>query len=142
MVASDAGTRSNEGMDMKTRILDVTRRGAASARCVALLAAAMSLPLVSGCTMDEPATTSTTQGLGASCTIWRPVAWDGAATACAEGRFAPFSITLQDGDSATFHSANLPGMGVGEVRLICDNGGLDTDPWDDICIPNRGGIDP
>lgn len=120
----------------------MTRRGAASARCVALLAAAMSLPLVSGCTMDEPATTSTTQGLGASCTIWRPVAWDGAATACAEGRFAPFSITLQDGDSATFHSANLPGMGVGEVRLICDNGGLDTDPWDDICIPNRGGIDP
>jgi hypothetical protein len=30
-------------------------------------------------------------------------------------------------------------MGVGEVTILCNNGALDIDPWDDICIPNRGG---
>jgi hypothetical protein len=30
-------------------------------------------------------------------------------------------------------------MRVGEVTIFCNNGALDIDPWDDICIPNRGG---
>jgi hypothetical protein len=124
---------------MKTKILDRAGRGAASTLFAPLLAALVSLPLFAGCATEEPATATATQGLGASCTVWRPVAWSGAANACYEGTFHPFAITLLDGQSATFHSVPGPGMGQGEVRLICNNGALTTDPWDDICIPDQGG---
>ena len=143
MVAGDAGARSNKGMDMKTRILDVTRRGAASALFAALIPAAVALLLVSGCVADEPATATASQGLDTSCTILRPVGWSGAAAACHEGTIPPGSppivFTLPNGDSATFHSVPGPGMGQGEITFICDNGSLEVDPWDDICIPDRSG---
>ncbi|HEX3477285.1 MAG TPA: hypothetical protein VHT91_19820 [Kofleriaceae bacterium] len=125
---------------MKTRILDVTRRGALFA---ALIPAAVALPLVSGCAAEEPETATASQGLGEACTILRPVGWSGAAAACHEGSIPPGSppivFMLPSGDSATFHSVPGPGMGVGEVTFICQNGNLTVDPWDDICIPNRGG---
>lgn len=128
---------------MKTKILDVTRRGAASALFTALIPAAVALPLVSGCVADEPATATANQGLDTSCTIWRPLGWSGVAAACTEGGIPvgspPIVFTLLNGQSATFHSVPGPGMGVGEIRLICDNGNIEVDPWDDICIPNRGG---
>lgn len=127
---------------MKTKILDMNRRGAASAVFAALIPAAVALPLVSGCVADEPATATASQGLDTSCTILRPVGWSGVAAACHEGGIPvgspPIVFTLLNGQSATFHSVPGPGMGVGEITFICDNGNLEVDPWDDICIPNRG----
>lgn len=131
---------------MKMRILDVTRRGATSALFAALIPAAIALPLVSGCAADEPATAAASQGLDTSCTILRPVGWSGPGATCHEGGIPPGSppilFTLLNGESATFHSVPGPGLGVGEVTFICDSGVLDVDPWDDICIPNRGGEEP
>jgi hypothetical protein len=128
---------------MKMKILDVTRRGTASALFAALIPAAVALPLVSGCVADEPATATANQGLSTSCTILRPVGWDGVAAACYEGTLPvgapPILFTLLNGESATFFSVPGPGMGQGEIRFICNNGNLDVDPWVDICIPNRGG---
>ena len=121
--------------------LDVTRRRAAPAVFAALLPALVSLPLFAGCATDEPATETATQGLGASCTVWRPIAWSGVWNYCHEGTFPPYAISLQDGDSARFFSVPGPGLGEGEVRIICNNGVINIDPWDDICIPDQGGGD-
>jgi hypothetical protein len=124
---------------MKTMILDVARRGAASALFAALIPAAM----VSGCAADEPTTGTESQGLGAACTILRPLGWSSASSQCHEGTIPvgapPIVFTLPSGDSATFHSVPGPGMGQGEITLICQDGVLTPDPWDNICIPNRGG---
>jgi hypothetical protein len=128
---------------MKTKILGMTRRGAASAVFAALIPAAVALPMVSGCVADEPTTATASQGLGASCTIWRPLGWSSASSACHEGTIPvgapPIVFTLPSGDSATFYSVPGPGMGQGEITLICQDGVISVDPWDDICIPDRGG---
>lgn len=121
---------------MKTDSLEMKRRGAAGN-----LFAVVSLPLcfAAGCVMQEPGTATATQDLGTSCFVQRPVAWDGAATACLESRSHNTPIVLLDGDSYFTTAVPFAGTGVGEVTLTCDNGKLDPDPWDDICIPNRGG---
>ena len=128
---------------MKTKNLGVTRRGVASALFAALIPAAVALPMVSGCVADEPTTATESQGLGASCTILRPLGWSSASSQCHEGTIPvgapPIVFMLPSGDSATFHSVPGPGMGQGEITLICQDGVISVDPWDDICIPNRGG---
>jgi hypothetical protein len=126
---------------MKTTILDGTGCGAASTRFTPLLPALLALPLCMavGCAADDPPTSTATQGLGASCRVWRPFAWDGVGATCAESRFPPFSYILADGDSDTFFSSPGPGLGQGEVMIHCDNGVLTLDPWEDICIPDGSG---
>ena len=121
-----------------TDILEMRRRGALShlfARCIPAM-----LCFAAGCTLDETGATATaTQALGNSCTILRPLGWSGAANECVESRFFHTPITIPDGDSYFTTSAPGPGLGQGEITLICEDGVPVPDPWDEICIPDRGG---
>ncbi len=128
---------------MKTRILEVTRRGAASALFAALLPAAVALPLVS-CAADEPATDTATQGLGgASCTILRPVGWSVGTGRCHEFTIPPGSppivFTLPDGDTATFGATPGGIFGSGQITFLCTNGLLSI--VSEFCSPG-GGSEP
>ena len=125
---------------MTMKMLDVTRRGAASNLFAPLLPALLSLPLclAAGCATEEPSTDTATQGLGASCTVWRPLAWSGAASYCHEGTFTPYAISMPDGTDHWFYSAPFPGMGEGYVRLVCVDGVPTIDPWNVVCIPDQG----
>lgn len=127
---------------MKVNILAMEQRSAASRVFARLIPALVSLPLcfAAGCALDEPGeTATTTQALGRSCTMMRPIGWAGAANECSEARSHNTTITLPDGGEYFTFSAPGPGLGDGEVTVICTDGVLSTDPWDTICIPDQGG---
>jgi hypothetical protein len=126
---------------MKTRTLEMTRRGAASALFAALLPVAIALPLVSGCATDDAETDTASQGLGATCTILRPVGWSVGATPCHEFTIPvnspPIQFLLADGLSATFDATPGGGFGRGQITLQCQNGVPRT--VHATCAPLSGG---
>lgn len=128
---------------MKTMILDVTRRGAASALFAALIPAAVALPLLSGCAADEPETDTASQGLGEGCTVLRPVGWSSGNTRCHEFTIPvgtpPILFPLASGHSATFEATPGGGFGQGEITLTCQDGVLGVTARS--CIPGGGGGD-
>src|SRR5262245_56274781 len=124
MVGSDAGaTWSSERTNMKTKILDVTRRGAASALFAALIPAAVALPLVSGCATDEPETDTGSQELAVGCTVLRPIGWSVGLTSCHEYTIPvgapPDLFPLALGASATFTATPGGGFGTGQITVTC-----------------------
>jgi hypothetical protein len=125
---------------MKTKIVDVTRRGAASALFAVLLPAAVALPLVSSCAADEPETDTASQGLGASCTILRPVGWSVGTGRCHEFTIPvnapPIRFTLPDGDEATFGATPGGMFGSGQITFLCTNGVLSI--VSESCTPGGG----
>jgi hypothetical protein len=130
---------------MKTKILEVTRRGAASALFAALIPAAIALPLVSGCAVDEPATdTASQQVAGADCTVLRPVGWSSGSTSCHEFTIPvgspPILFPLPNGQSATFTATPGGGFGRGSVTLQCQDGFLAI--LHKSCSPAGGGGEP
>jgi hypothetical protein len=129
---------------MKTKILDVTRRGAASALFAALIPAAIALPLVSGCAVDEPATDTASQAVGEGCTVLRPVGWSSVSTPCHEFTIPlgspPILFPMTSGQSATFTATPGGGFGRGEVTLRCQDGFLSI--VRKSCSPAGGGGEP
>jgi hypothetical protein len=113
---------------MKTKILDVTRRGVASALFAALIPAAVALPLVSGCATDEPETDTASQELAGDCTVLRPIGWSSGLTSCHEFTIPvgspPILFPLPNGQSETFFAMPGNGFGTGEITVTCDNGAL------------------
>jgi hypothetical protein len=127
---------------MKTDIHDPRRRGAISTLIAASLPAAISLLcFTTGCATapDDAPVASTSQALGASCKLLRPFGWSSASNQCHESLSHRGSITLADGECFLFVSAPGPGLGVGERLECCHDGVPEPDPWDDFCIPDRGG---
>jgi hypothetical protein len=126
---------------MKTKILDVTRRGAASALFAALIPAAVALPLVSGCATDQPETDTASQELAGDCTVLRPIGWSSGFTSCHEFTIPvgnpPILFPLPIGQSATFTATPGGGFGTGQITVTCDNGFLLV--VSKSCRPGGGG---
>lgn len=127
---------------MKNDTPEMKQRSATSTLFASFISALVAVPLcvAAGClAQDDAATATKTQSLGASCLLRRPLGWSGVGAYCVESRKKTTSILLLDGESYFTVSSPGPGLGEGEVTMICHDGIPEPDPWDDICIPDHGG---
>jgi hypothetical protein len=128
---------------MITKMLGVTRRGAASA-LFAVLLPAVALPLISRGAPDEPQTDTASQGLGAGCTVLRPIGWSSGVTSCHEFTIPvnspPILLPLSDGQSATFEATPGGGFGTGELTVRCEDGVIVV--VSKSCSRSGGGSEP
>lgn len=112
------------------------------ARCAPAL---LALPLwfaaacVSPDSADQaaPPTATADQALTSGCDVLRPYAWDQHGTPCFEGGVRR-TLHLAVGQSATFCSKRIIGMGTGCVTITCNADGGWTES-NKTCRPNIGG---
>ena len=126
---------------MKNDTPEMKQRSGASTLFASFIPALVSLPLciAAGCVAEDAATSTKTQGLGAGCTLRRPLGWSGVGAYCVESLFHNTTIYMTDGESYFTVSSPGPGLGNGEVNMFCHDGLLEPDPWDIFCLPNGPG---
>ena len=92
--------------------------------------ALLSLPLwLAACAMDtvnEPATATQGQALGAGCTLLRPYGWASGSQSCFEPSYINTPLSMADGDTYGAATVTSPpvGAGVGSATVGCSNGTL------------------